>query len=65
MIKIEDNCVGCPPEIGCLGNTCKYRNVKVFICDDCGCDSDELWYGDDGNMYCKYCITNHLERVDA
>ena len=27
MIKYEDECVGCPPERGCLGSVCPNRNV--------------------------------------
>ena len=44
MIKYEDNCVGCPPEMGCLGSACSNRNVPVFVCDDCGCEDETLYF---------------------
>lgn len=36
MIKYENECVGCPPEMGCMGDSCPYRNVPVYYCDECG-----------------------------
>ena len=30
---------------------CGKKKVKVFVCDDCGDEVQELWYGNDGNMY--------------
>lgn len=44
MIKYRDECVGCPPERGCLGSSCPNRNIPVVICDICG---EELWHTDD------------------
>lgn len=31
MVTYENECVGCPPEKGCLGSTCPYRKVKHYI----------------------------------
>lgn len=45
MIRFEDECVGCPPEMGCLGDGCRYRNVPHIYCDICGeeiCDESEM-----------------------
>ena len=36
MIKFEDECVGCPTELGCIGEACRYRNVPHVYCDICG-----------------------------
>lgn len=36
MIRYENECVGCPPEMGCLGIACRYRNVPYIYCDKCG-----------------------------
>lgn len=36
MIIIEDECVGCPPEIGCYGSSCPNKNVSHYFCDECG-----------------------------
>lgn len=40
MIRIENECVGCPPEMGCLGSCCPNRNVKRIYCDICGEEID-------------------------
>lgn len=44
--KVEYNCVGCPPEMGCLGSACPNRKQVVWTCDKCDC------YLEDGNAYC-------------
>ena len=41
MIRYEDECVGCPPEMGCLGSICPNRNVPHYFCDYCGEEVDE------------------------
>ena len=63
MVYREDQCVGCPPELGCLGDGCPNRNVPVFECDDCREEVTELYIGEDGGEYCQSCICNHLEKV--
>lgn len=58
MIKYEDECVGCPKEMGCLGDACPNRNVPYYFCDDCGeeLDPDEM-YGDiEGEIFCEDCF---------
>lgn len=35
MLKHVDECVGCPPEKGCLGSACPNRNVPRWFCDEC------------------------------
>lgn len=62
MIKIEDECVGCPPEIGCLGSSCPYKNVHRFYCDKCGEEDVLYWW--DGQQLCLDCIETLLERVE-
>ena len=32
----ENECVGCPPNMGCLGAGCPNRNVLHIECDECG-----------------------------
>lgn len=58
MEIIEDNCVGCPPELGCLGNSCPYRSVRVFICDTCQEENAE--YKMDGSDFCESCANQYL-----
>ena len=58
MKRYENMCVGCPPEIGCLGNTCPQKNVLMYDCDVC--QSEEAKYIWDGDDYCIDCINNAL-----
>ena len=62
MIKLEDECVGCPPDIGCLGSSCPYKDVPRFYCDKCGFEEDLYWY--DNEQLCIDCIKGKLERVE-
>ena len=62
MIKYEDECVGCPPEMGCLGNSCRYKNVKHLYCDRCGEDCEEL-YVFDGEVLCEECLKANFETI--
>ena len=65
MIIYRNECVGCPPERGCLGDACPNRNVPVCVCDECGDEVSELYYGADGGQYCKHCVIGNLERVNV
>ena len=60
MIKYENECVGCPPEMGCLGSSCSYRDVPHFYCDDCGEEIDGEVYEDDNYEHCCLdCLLRH------
>ena len=61
MIKLENDCVGCPPEMGCLGDGCPNRNVPYYYCDECG--ESEILYHFDGEQLCIDCIKKRLEEV--
>lgn len=64
MIMYEDECVGCPTEMGCLGNSCPNRNVKRLYCDNCGDDVDKL-YDVEGSELCEDCaIQDYLDSLD-
>ena len=63
MVRIENECVGCPPDMGCLGNLCPYRNVTRYYCDEC--DSEETLYEFDGKELCIDCIAKHLPIVEG
>lgn len=60
MIKYENECVGCPPEMGCMGNACPYRNVPVYYCDECGEEIgyEDVYTTDGANHLCKNCYEN-------
>ena len=62
-VKFENECVGCPPEMGCLGNSCRYKNVKHLYCDKCGEDVEEL-YKVDGEELCEECLKDNFEKVE-
>ena len=62
MTKYENECVGCPPEIGCLGSGCPNRNVKHLYCDKCGEDVEEL-YKVDGEELCEECLLKRFKKI--
>jgi hypothetical protein len=61
MKEYVDLCVGCPPEMGCLGVGCPQRNVPVYRCDKCG--REEELYEYDGRELCIDCIKELLDKV--
>ena len=63
MISIENECVGCPPEIGCLHESCPYWAVTRFYCDECDDEAYPLYWFD-GQQLCLDCIEKRLERVE-
>lgn len=68
MGKIYENeCVGCPDNLGCLGSECPKRNVPHYYCDgrDCGdeLDASEL-YDFDGIMLCKACLAKQFKTIE-
>lgn len=58
MVKVENDCVGCPPEIGCMGSACPYRSAKVTVCDNCGKMAE---YNVDGEDFCVECLEEYLK----
>lgn len=63
MKKIENQCVGCPPNMGCMGSACPNRNVEIVICDICGeeIDLDDL-YEVDGEDLCESCLKDRFRK---
>ena len=59
VIKYEDDCVGCPPEIGCMGNSCPNRNIPHTYCDRCG-DEAKLYQFDDEQI-CENCLAEEID----
>ena len=62
MTKYENECVGCPPEMGCLGNSCPNRNVKHLYCDKCGEDCEELYLYDKEEL-CEDCLKKQFKTI--
>lgn len=61
-------CVGCPPEMGCLGQACPNRphdeEREVLVCDACGGEADELCrapYQAEAAWVCEDCLEKMLE----
>ena len=63
MKEITNECVGCPPEMGCMGSACPNRNVERFYCDKCGQETTLYHY--EGKELCIECIAEELEVVEG
>ena len=62
MIKYENECVGCPKEMGCMGDSCPNRNVKHLYCDICSADVDTLYYEGSYEL-CEECLLKTFEKI--
>lgn len=62
MVKYENECVGCPPDIGCIGEYCPYLNVPRLYCDEC--ENEDILYWWYSQQLCLDCIEARLERVE-
>ena len=62
MKIIENECLNCPPEIGCMGDTCPNKNVARFYCDECG--EEEILYCYDGEELCQDCLLRRFDKVN-
>lgn len=64
MKKIENECVGCPSEMGCLSSLCPYTNVVHYYCDICG-EEDVKLYHFNGQEVCGDCLLEELDIVEG
>jgi hypothetical protein len=62
MIVTENECVGCPPDMGCIGTSCPYWAVTRLYCDECDDEAELYWFEDE--QLCIDCIIKRLERVE-
>ena len=62
MIKYEDECIGCPPEMGCMGNSCPNRNVKHLYCDECDADCEEVFIWEGWHL-CEDCLKKQFDKI--
>lgn len=60
MQRVENDCVGC--ELPCIGDSCPYRNVTHYYCDNCG-DETQI-YEFEGEELCIDCIEKRLKKVN-
>lgn len=63
MIRFENECVGCPKEMGCYGSGCSYAHVPHLECDSCGNEADKLFDTEDGQL-CEECVGDDREDYD-
>ena len=63
MKCVENDCVGCPSGMPCLGSSCPYMNVTHFYCDECKDEAPLYEY--DGEELCIECIKNRLSHVEG
>ena len=64
MRMVENECVGCPQGMGCLGSACPHRNVERFYCDECD-NEGKLYKSDDGRELCADCILEMFSVVEG
>lgn len=62
MIKFENECVGCPAEMGCLGDNCPNLNVVHLYCDNCGNDVESL-FDIGGEQVCDKCLHEIFQEI--
>lgn len=59
MVKMESDCVGCSPDLPCIGSGCQYYGqYPHFYCDDCGDPADYILDGEE--HYCADCLADRL-----
>ena len=64
MIRIEDRCVECPVEKGCLGDSCPNRRVEAYYCDKCDEEMDlDAIYEVDEMELCEECLKDHFKKT--
>ena len=62
MVKYENECVCCPREMGCLGDSCPYIKVRRIYCDSCGDEYSEDELREINNQHiCIHCFREMCE----
>lgn len=57
-IKYESLCVGCAPDLPCMGSSCSlYAPSPVILCDVC---ENSAEYRIDGSDLCEECAKDYL-----
>ena len=64
-IVFEDECIGCPPGMGCLGSACPNKKVKHYYCDKCEqeFEPEELFIDEDDKELCDECLLSKYDTV--
>lgn len=68
MLIYEDECVCCPPEMGCRGQGCPNLEVPHYYCDGCG-EEFEDYYEYEGEYFCESCyieiVLENAEKISG
>ena len=62
MTRYENQCVDCPSEMGCTKPYCKYWNVPIWVCDECGDEEVDL-YEFEGQELCSRCVLKKFHKI--
>ncbi len=62
-VVFENECVGCPPEMGCLEDSCPNRRVAHYFCDKCDAEvsPEDLYEVDDVDL-CEDCLKEKFRK---
>lgn len=61
MIRIENDCVGCPDYC----HHCGLKNTPHYYCDRCDCEDEYLYRSDNGEEVCADCLEEeYLEGLE-
>nr|DAM48024.1 MAG TPA: 54S ribosomal protein [Caudoviricetes sp.] len=60
MIKIQNDCVGCP--IYCAD--CGAKHTPHFYCDECGREVDKEFENTEFGELCEECLEKYLEEEE-
>lgn len=63
MREEVNECVGCPPGVPCMGDSCPYLHVTRWYCDEC--EAEETLYYMDGQELCAECVLEKLDVVEG
>lgn len=68
MVKYENQCCDCTAGgYPCVGKDCHHRNVKIYVCDCCHDEVDELFeYDTEGyeEQLCANCLLGRFKIVE-
>ncbi len=64
MVKYENQCCDCiAGAYPCIGKDCHHRNGKIYVCDCCHDEVDELFEYDTEEQLCGDCLLEKFKKV--
>ena len=61
MKREVNECVGCPHDMGCLGDACSYVHIERYYCDEC--EDEGVEFSIDGRDLCQRCAEIYLQEL--